>query len=161
MRRCAIAKAILSNSPKMMIILGLRSRDGMERILVDSNATIRQMKEAIAIQTHIPKDKQYLSMNCKILLSRGCNILYIDMMHENVKLCSLIVAHNDAIYLYHQCGERNINKKYNTFDLNVESQINEELAKLSLKRPREDVAYEGYSNRPLKQHSPREDHEGR
>lgn len=80
-RRCAIAKAILSNSPKMMIILGLRSRDGMERILVDSNATIRQMKEAIAIQTHIPKDKQYLSMNCKILLSRGCNILYIDMMH--------------------------------------------------------------------------------
>lgn len=137
------------NSANMMI-LGLRSRDGMERILVDSKATIQQLKEAITTQTHISKDKQYLSINREILLSQGCDILHMDMMYENVKLCSLGIAHGDVIYLYHQCGERNISKKYNTFDLNGGSEIIEELAQISLKRSRKEIPFEDYIERPWK-----------
>jgi len=138
----------------MMMILRLRSRDGMELVAIDSHATIGQLKEAIAKQIHVPIDEQYLSIDRDALLSKNCDDFRSFMIDEKIKLRLLNISHGDILYLYYQCEERKVSKTYQKLEFNNENpmieQVIESLTKVSMKRPRQEITFEENNIKRLK-----------
>ncbi|KAJ9171895.1 hypothetical protein P3X46_015197 [Hevea brasiliensis] len=92
------------------MILRIRSRDGVERVSIDSpNITVSQLKSLIQKQLQIPIHNQTLSTNQNILLVKSpLDLLkFTDMSDPNTLISSLNIAHGSIVFLAYE-GERTI-----------------------------------------------------
>lgn len=134
----------------MKIKVRLRSKDGMESILANNNANFCQLKEGTPIAIRISKDIQYLLSNRDILLSRQDDVVYLDMIVENIILRSFGISYDNVVYLYYQCKNSKVYKNHKKIDTSVENQMTDALTKVILKRPREETTLEENSQKKLK-----------
>ena len=49
------------------MIVRIRSRDGLERVTLDGDATLADLRSAVAEQLKVPVDKQAISLNADLL----------------------------------------------------------------------------------------------
>ncbi|KAK7244680.1 hypothetical protein RIF29_39505 [Crotalaria pallida] len=92
------------------MMLRIRSRDGLERITIDSpNITVSQLKSAIQSQLNIPVPNQTLSTNQNLLLSKSPRdlSLFTDMSNPSTPLSSLRLSHGSIVFLIYD-GERRV-----------------------------------------------------
>ncbi|XP_044492541.1 NPL4-like protein 2 [Mangifera indica] len=92
------------------MLLRIRSRDGVERITIDSaNITVSQLKTLIQSQLQIPVQNQTLSTNQNLLLAKTPSDLqkFNDMSNPNTPLASFNISHGSIIFLSYE-GERSI-----------------------------------------------------
>ncbi|KAJ0052147.1 hypothetical protein Pint_01084 [Pistacia integerrima] len=92
------------------MLLRIRSRDGLERVTIDSaNITVSQLKTLIQSQLQIPVQNQTLSTNQNLLLAKSPSDLqkFTDMSNSNTPLSSLNISHGSIIFLSYE-GERSI-----------------------------------------------------
>lgn len=92
-------------SSKMLI--RIRSRDGLERVTVEGNATVGQLQSAIAETLNVPVSNQLLSRNQALLLSKDAEntTKFGDMQNPSASVSSLGIAHGAVIFLAYS-GER-------------------------------------------------------
>lgn len=92
------------------MLLRIRSRDGLERVTVDSaHVTVAQLKTLIQSQLRIPVESQTLSTNQNLLLAKSPSDLlqFTDMANPNTPLSSLNISHGSIVFLSYD-GERNV-----------------------------------------------------
>lgn len=92
------------------MLLRIRSRDGLERVTVDSaHVTVAQLKTLIQSQLRIPVESQTLSTNQNLLLAKSPSDLlqFADMANPNTPLSSLNISHGSIVFLSYE-GERNV-----------------------------------------------------
>ncbi|KAF3579677.1 hypothetical protein DY000_02031858 [Brassica cretica] len=93
-----------------MMMLRVRSRDGLERVTVDgSHTTVSQLKTQIQDQLQIPIHNQTLSADRNLLLAKSPEefLGFTDMTDPNLPICSLNLSHGSILYLAYE-GERTI-----------------------------------------------------
>ncbi|KFK37550.1 hypothetical protein AALP_AA4G271300 [Arabis alpina] len=93
-----------------MMMLRIRSRDGLERVTADGpHITVSQLKSLIEDQLQIPLHSQTLSTNRDLLLAKTPTDLlaFTDLTDPNLRLSSLNLSHGSMIYLAYD-GERTI-----------------------------------------------------
>ncbi|CAN7012774.1 hypothetical protein Bca4012_030934 [Brassica carinata] len=93
-----------------MMMLRVRSRDGLERVTVDgSHTTVSQLKTQIQDQLQIPIDNQTLSADRNLLLAKSPEefLGFTDMTDPNLPISSLNLSHGSILYLAYE-GERTI-----------------------------------------------------
>uniref|UniRef100_A0A1J3CXM3 NPL4-like protein 2 n=2 Tax=Noccaea caerulescens TaxID=107243 RepID=A0A1J3CXM3_NOCCA len=93
-----------------MMMLRIRSRDGLERVSVDgAHITVSQLKTLIQDQLQIPIHNQTLSTNRNLLLAKtpADFIGFSDMTDPNLRISSLNLGHGSMVYLAYE-GERTI-----------------------------------------------------
>jgi nuclear protein localization family protein 4 len=89
-----------------IMLLRLRSRDGLERIQVDANATVADLQQKIAEQLQVSVHDQVLSQNHALLISKTPQE-FVDMRDPSKSLAQLGLANGSMVFLYYS-GERNI-----------------------------------------------------
>ncbi|KAI3991304.1 hypothetical protein MKX01_034623 [Papaver californicum] len=94
-----------------MIMIRIRSRDGLERIRIENpNITVSQLKTLIESQLRVPISQQTISLNQNLLLAKSpqdklqCNDLSLNLQ---TIISSLGISHGSLIYLSYE-GERSI-----------------------------------------------------
>jgi len=90
------------------MLIRVRSRDGLERVTVDANATVKQLQYAIAETLNVPVSQQLLSRNRALLLAKGADrdaASFTDMKNLDSSLSSLGLTHGAMVYLVYS-GER-------------------------------------------------------
>jgi nuclear protein localization family protein 4 len=90
------------------MLIRVRSRDGLERVTVDANATVKQLQHAIAETLNVPVSQQLLSRNQALLLAKGADrdaASFTDMKNLDSSLSSLGLTHGAMVYLVYS-GER-------------------------------------------------------
>ncbi|CAH8329210.1 unnamed protein product [Eruca vesicaria subsp. sativa] len=93
-----------------MMMLRIRSRDGLERVTVEgSHTTVSQLKTLIQDQLQIPIHNQTLSTNRNLLLAKSPDdfLGFTDMTDPNLPISSLNLSHGSILYLAYE-GERTI-----------------------------------------------------
>lgn len=93
-----------------MMMLRVRSRDGLERVSVDgSDTTVSQLKTLIQDQLQIPIHNQTLSTDRNLLLAKSPeeSLSFTDMTDPNLPISSLSLSHGSILYLAYE-GERTI-----------------------------------------------------
>lgn len=93
-----------------MMMLRVRSRDGLERVTVDgSHTTVSQLKTQIQDQLQIPIHNQTLSADRNLLLAKSPeeSLSFTDMTDPNLPISSLNLSHGSILYLAYE-GERTI-----------------------------------------------------
>ncbi|CAF2263974.1 NPL4-like protein 1 [Brassica napus] len=93
-----------------MMMLRVRSRDGLERVSVDgSDTTVSQLKTLIQDQLQIPIHNQTLSTDRNLLLAKSPeeSLSFTDMTDPNLPISSLNLSHGSILYLAYE-GERTI-----------------------------------------------------
>ncbi|CAF1842279.1 hypothetical protein HID58_060417 [Brassica napus] len=93
-----------------MMMLRVRSRDGLERVTVDgSHTTVSQLKTQIQDQLQIPIHNQTLSADRNLLLAKSPEefLGFTDMTDPNLPISSLNLSHGSILYLAYE-GERTI-----------------------------------------------------
>ncbi|XP_010545062.1 PREDICTED: NPL4-like protein 1 [Tarenaya hassleriana] len=93
-----------------MMMLRIRSRDGLERISADGpHITVSDLKTLIQSQLQIPVHSQTLSTNRDLLLAKSPEDLArcSDMADPNLRLSSLNLGHGSVVYLAYE-GERTV-----------------------------------------------------
>ncbi|KAG5251787.1 NPL4 protein [Salix suchowensis] len=93
-----------------MIMVRVRSRDGLERVSIDNpNITISHLKTLIQNQLQIPIHNQTLSTNQNLLLAKSPPDLlkFTDMSNPDTLLSSLNISHGSLIFLAYE-GQRTI-----------------------------------------------------
>ncbi|XP_009138679.1 NPL4-like protein 1 [Brassica rapa] len=93
-----------------MMMLRVRSRDGLERVSVDgSDTTVSQLKTLIQDQLQIPIQNQTLSTDRNLLLAKSPeeSLAFTDMTDPNLPISSLSLSHGSILYLAYE-GERTI-----------------------------------------------------
>lgn len=93
-----------------MMMLRVRSRDGLERVSIDgSHMTVSQLKTLIEDQLQIPIQNQTLSTDRNLLLAKSPDdfLRFTDMTDPNLPLSSLSLSHGSILYLAYE-GERTI-----------------------------------------------------
>uniref|UniRef100_A0A1J3GMR5 NPL4-like protein 2 n=1 Tax=Noccaea caerulescens TaxID=107243 RepID=A0A1J3GMR5_NOCCA len=93
-----------------MMMLRIRSRDGLERVTADgAHITVSQLKSLIEEQLQIPLRNQTLSTNRDLLLAKTPTDLlaFTDLSDPNLRLSSLNIGHGSMVYLAYE-GERTI-----------------------------------------------------
>ncbi|CAN6828732.1 unnamed protein product [Brassica oleracea] len=93
-----------------MMMLRVRSRDGLERVTVDgSHTTVSQLKTQIQDQLQIPIHNQTLSADRNLLLAKSPEefLGFTDMTDPNLSISSLNLSHGSILYLAYE-GERTI-----------------------------------------------------
>ncbi|ESW35036.1 hypothetical protein PHAVU_001G201100 [Phaseolus vulgaris] len=93
------------------MMLRLRSRDGLERVMVENPhaTTVLGLKRLIEAQLRIPVQNQTLSTNQNLLLAKSREDLhrFTDMANPDVTLSSLNLAHGSIVFLTYE-GERHV-----------------------------------------------------
>ncbi|CAM6028636.1 unnamed protein product [Sphagnum balticum] len=90
------------------MLIGVRSRDGLERVTVNANATVKQLQYAIAETLNVPVSQQLLSRNQALLLAKGADRdapSFTDMKNLGFSLSFLGLTHGAMVYLVYS-GER-------------------------------------------------------
>ncbi|KAF8080549.1 hypothetical protein N665_0935s0008 [Sinapis alba] len=93
-----------------MMMLRIRSRDGLERVTVDgSHITVSQLRTLIEDQLQIPIHNQTLSTDRNLLLAKSPDdfLSFTDMTDPNLPISSLNLSHGSILYLAYE-GERTI-----------------------------------------------------
>ncbi|CAN0901282.1 Mechanosensitive ion channel protein 10 [Linum grandiflorum] len=95
-----------------MMMLRIRSRDGLQRVSVDSpnnRTTVGQLKSLIESQLQVPMHNQTLSTNQNLLLAKSPSDLlrFTDMSNPNTPLSALNLGHGSIVFLAYE-GERTI-----------------------------------------------------
>ncbi|KAF8089413.1 hypothetical protein N665_0506s0019 [Sinapis alba] len=94
-----------------MMMLRIRSRDGLERVTVKGphTTTVSQLKTLIQNQLQIPTDNQTLSTDRNLLLAKTPDdfLSFTDMTDPNLPISSLNLCHGSMLYLAYE-GERTI-----------------------------------------------------
>ncbi|MCL7026241.1 hypothetical protein MKW94_008272 [Papaver nudicaule] len=94
-----------------MIMIRVRSRDGLERIRIENpNITVSQLKTLIETQLRVPISQQTISLNQNLLLAKSPqDKLQFNDLSSNPQtlISSLGISHGSLIYLSYE-GERSI-----------------------------------------------------
>ncbi|KAF4350545.1 hypothetical protein CsatB_005490 [Cannabis sativa] len=93
-----------------MVMLRIRSRDGLERVTIDNpHINVSQLKAIIQSQLQIPSHNQTLSTNQNLLLCKTHDDLsrFVDMADPNTTLSSLNLSHGSIVFLAYD-GERTV-----------------------------------------------------
>ncbi|KAL2928876.1 NPL4-like protein 2 [Bienertia sinuspersici] len=93
-----------------MVMLRVRSRDGVERLSIDNpNITIGELKTLIESQLHVPVSNQVLSLQQNLLLAKtpADRSRFLDMANPQTPISSLKIGHGSLIFLSYD-GEREI-----------------------------------------------------
>ncbi|KAG0591364.1 hypothetical protein M758_1G166700 [Ceratodon purpureus] len=85
------------------MLIRLRSRDGLERVTVASNATVGDLQGAIAETLNVPVSAQLLSRNQALLVSKDpvSGKEFADMQSPGATLASLGIGHGTLLFLYY------------------------------------------------------------
>ncbi|KAI4349591.1 hypothetical protein L6164_010158 [Bauhinia variegata] len=92
------------------MILRIRSRDGLERVSVDSpHISVAQLKSLIQSQLQIPIHNQTISTNQNLLLAKTHEDLlrFTDMANPDTPLSALNISHGSIVFLSYE-GERRV-----------------------------------------------------
>ncbi|CAJ1880337.1 unnamed protein product [Sphenostylis stenocarpa] len=93
------------------MMLRLRSRDGVERVIVENphTTTVSELKRIIEAQLRIPVHNQTLSTNQNLLLAKSLEDLhrFTDMSNPDATLASLNLVHGSIVFLTYE-GERHV-----------------------------------------------------
>jgi nuclear protein localization family protein 4 len=89
------------------MLIRVRSRDGLERVTVEANATVKELQSAIAETLNVPVSQQLLSRNRALLLAKepDRDASFTDMKNLDASLSSLGLGHGAVVYLVYS-GER-------------------------------------------------------
>jgi nuclear protein localization family protein 4 len=89
------------------MLIRVRSRDGLERVTVEANATVKELQSAIAETLNVPVSQQLLSRNRALLLAKepDRDSSFTDMKNLDASLLSLGLGHGAVVYLVYS-GER-------------------------------------------------------
>ncbi|XP_043721728.1 NPL4-like protein 1 [Telopea speciosissima] len=93
-----------------MMMIRVRSRDGLERVTVDSpHITVSELKALIENQLRVPVSNQTLSINQNLLLAKTLDemLRFTDMSNPQTLVSSLGISHGSMIYLAYE-GERTV-----------------------------------------------------
>ncbi|KAG6554767.1 hypothetical protein Mapa_003786 [Marchantia paleacea] len=93
--------------PSDKMLVRIRSRDGLERVTVDPNATVGKLQQAIEENLQVPISNQLVSTNQGLLLSKSRDLAseFTDMKVPSASLSSLGIAHGSVVFLSYN-GER-------------------------------------------------------
>lgn len=96
-----------ASMPTDMIVIRVRSRDGLERVTVESPSTVAKFQQAIEEQLQVPVGSQLLSQSQGLLLAKGADLAaqFSDMRNPSSTLASLGIAHGSVVFLSYS-GER-------------------------------------------------------
>ncbi|GLT60821.1 hypothetical protein SLA2020_335700 [Shorea laevis] len=92
------------------MMLRVRSRDGLERVSIESpQITVSQLKTLIQSQLRIPIDNQTLSTNQNLLLAKTpADLLkFTDMVNHSTPLSALNLSHGSIVFLAYE-GKRTV-----------------------------------------------------
>lgn len=93
-----------------MILIRVRSRDGLERVEVDTpQTTISHLKTLIETQLRVPKSQQTLSTDQNLLLAKTQEDVsrFTDLSNPQTPISSLGIGNGSIIYLAYE-GERSV-----------------------------------------------------
>ncbi|XP_042491427.1 NPL4-like protein 1 [Macadamia integrifolia] len=93
-----------------MMMIRVRSRDGLERVTVDNpHITVSELKALIENQLRVPISNQTLSINQNLLLAKTLDdmVRFTDMSNPQTLVSSLGISHGSMIYLAYE-GERTV-----------------------------------------------------
>ncbi|KAJ4957147.1 hypothetical protein NE237_013930 [Protea cynaroides] len=93
-----------------MMMIRVRSRDGLERVTVDNpHITVSELKALIENQLRVPVSNQTLSTNQNLLLAKTLDdmLRFTDMSNPQSLMSSLGISHGSMIYLAYE-GERTV-----------------------------------------------------
>eukprot|EP00879_Flechtneria_rotunda_P011209 GHRR01011707.1.p1 GENE.GHRR01011707.1~~GHRR01011707.1.p1 ORF type:complete len:233 (+),score=91.74 GHRR01011707.1:411-1109(+) len=93
------------------MIIRLRSRDGLERLQVDDNATVSGLQLVIQQQLGVPLEQQRLSKEPALLTARNGTSISLLTEQPYAPLKSLGVNHGDVLYLLYDI-ERQVEPAY-------------------------------------------------
>ncbi|CAM6129389.1 unnamed protein product [Calypogeia fissa] len=93
--------------PTDKMVIRVRSRDGLERVTVDSSSTVAKLQQAIEEQLQVPIGSQLLSQRQGLLLAKEADLAaqFGDMRNPSATLASLGIAHGSVVFLSYS-GER-------------------------------------------------------
>ncbi|KAJ4967705.1 hypothetical protein NE237_014406 [Protea cynaroides] len=93
-----------------MVMIRVRSRDGLERLTVDNpHIKVAELNALIEKQLRVPVSKQTLSKNQNLLLAKTPDdmLRFTDMSNPQTLISSLGISHGSMIYLAYE-GERKV-----------------------------------------------------
>lgn len=99
------------------MIIRLRSRDGLERVEVPDHATVADLKSAINSKLQIPIEDMLLSLDPKLLTTKGdAEAEFKDMINNASPLTSLGITHGAMIHLLYHFERQVEGVKLSEFD---------------------------------------------
>lgn len=89
------------------MLIRIRSRDGLERVNLESTATVHELQQAIEETLKVPVGNQVISRNQALLLSKDSSLAaaHKDLADKSASLASLGIANGAIVFLYYD-GER-------------------------------------------------------
>ncbi|KAF5830350.1 NPL4 family-domain-containing protein [Dunaliella salina] len=99
------------------MLLRLRSRDGLERVEIDDNATVAMLKQVINQKLNIPLHDMHLSKNPNLLASKAPQDI-ADLDNGSKCLKAVGVNHGDMLYMLYS-GERQVQPAFKRSWLDV------------------------------------------